>query len=146
MSHFHIESRRANSSMQHGRFQQGFTLLEMLVAFTIMALTLALIYRVMGTNARQTGDLVQRQEALLLAKSLVNQKDAVPSDGWQESGARGRYNWVILSQPQARLQKDLPPLHEVSIRINWQDGGRQRQQDLRVLLPEQAPLPGARLP
>lgn len=146
MSDFRIECRRANTSRQNGRIQQGFTLLEMLVAFTIMALSLALIYRVMGANARQTGDLVQRQEALLLAKSLVNQRDSIPADGWQESGSLGRYNWVINSQAQARLQQDLPPLHEVSIRINWQDGGRQRQQDLRVLLPEQAPLPGARQP
>lgn len=139
-----VEQTRARVAKRH--IQQGFTLLEMLVAFTIMALSLTLVYRVMGANARQAGDLVQRQEALLLAQSLLTQRDSVSPEGWNEAGTRARFSWVISSQVQDRLQPELPPLHEVSIYISWVDSGRQLQQNLRVLLPEQAPLPGARQP
>ncbi|OPH17317.1 general secretion pathway protein GspI, partial [Azospirillum brasilense] len=64
------------------RGQQGLTLLELLVAFAIMALALGMLYRAMGGSARSVADVDRYQRAVVLAQSLLALRDAVPEQGW----------------------------------------------------------------
>ena len=48
------------------RSTHGLTLLELLVALTIMALSLGVLYRASGSGARNAGELYEHQRALLL--------------------------------------------------------------------------------
>ncbi|WP_287170194.1 type II secretion system protein, partial [Pseudomonas sp.] len=54
---------------------RGMTLLELLVALTIMAISVALIYRAVGGSARGVAKLEQTQGVAMLAESLM---DAFP--------------------------------------------------------------------
>ena len=126
---------------------RGFTLLEILVAFSIMALSLGMLYRASGANARAADGMERSQRAMLLAESLLSMNDAVPPEGWNQSGQSAGFSWRVVSNPYptAINAPHVPLLHEVHILIEWQDGGNTRQIAMDTLRPERTLLPaGAR--
>ena len=126
--------------------QHGLTLLELLVAFAIMALSVGMIYRIMGGSARSAGDLEARQRAIVLAQSLLALRDTVPEGGFLQSGESGGYHWRIQSTPYdtGLSGPSITPLHELSIVIAWKDGGRERDLELATLRPQRRPSPQMR--
>lgn len=128
--------------------QRGFTLLELMVAFAIMAMSLGLIYRAMGSSASNAGQLAARQQAVMLAESLLQTKDSVTPEGWNENGQSGNFSWQVASQLYGVL--DNTPghlkLHEVNITVSWPDGAKTRQVQTQTLLPQRLPGPGEKFP
>lgn len=121
--------------------QRGFSLLELLVAFTIMAMSLGLIYKVMGASARNAGDITTRQQAIMLADALLQTRDAVTGQGWFEAGTHGRFAWQASTAPWGQASPDLP-LHQLNIVVSWADGTAKRQITAQTLLPQRKPYPG----
>ena len=77
--------------------QAGFSLLELLVAFSIMALSLGLLYRVAGGSARNVSDVTQSQQAAWLAESILSSRSSVLEDGWSEEGESAGFQWQVRS-------------------------------------------------
>lgn len=132
--------------------QCGLSLLELLVAFAILALSLGLLYRSMGASARSVSDMGYQQQAALLAESLLSSRDSVAADGWNESGAREGFDYRIASAPYGYgLNRTIPApavttpgatvLHEVLVSVSWLDGTRRRALEIRTLLPQRRPDP-----
>ena len=118
--------------------QGGFSLLELLVAFVIMATALGMLYRASGGTVRALGDTEQGLRATLLAQSLLNSRDAVPEAGWKESGESGGLGWQVESAPfQSTVSgPGVVILHQVHVRVAWTDGRGARQVDYTTLLPQ----------
>ena len=127
--------------------QQGFSLLELLVAFTIMAFSLAMLYEASGSSIRNVGETDQAQRAALLAQSLLDMQDALPESGWNADGQSDGIGWHVRSQPYptdaSAASLNVPPLHEVSILVEWPGRIHAHQLQLNTLLPQKKPLPGA---
>lgn len=123
---------------------RGFSLLELLVALSIMAVSLAMLYRSMGSSARQAGQMDVQQRAILLAQSLLASRDAVTSAGWNQDGEDGGYVWRVRSAPYATpaAAPDLVRLHEVRLTVEHADDVRPLLLELVTLLPERKPFPG----
>ncbi|WP_264371569.1 type IV pilus modification PilV family protein [Pulveribacter suum] len=117
------------------------TLLELLVAFAILAMSLGLLYRIMGTSARGAGDIERYQGAVVLAQSLLSLRDTVPEGGWQQEGETAGYRWRVQSAPYATgvAGPTVPPLYEVLVSITWFDGRQQRDLELATLRPQRKP-------
>lgn len=123
------------------RRQRGLTLLELLVAFAIMAISLSMLYRVMGASARSAGDVERYQLAVVLAQSLLSMRDAVPEEGWHQRGETAGYQWSIDSAPYdtGLSGPTIPVLHEISFSIVWMEGNRQRRFEMTTLRPQRKP-------
>ncbi|MDP3520554.1 MAG: type II secretion system protein [Hydrogenophaga sp.] len=118
--------------------QAGFTLLELLVALSIMGMALALIYRSVGDSARNAHDLVLQQRAMWLAESVLASRNSVPPQGWQESGESDGMGWEVQSSPQATpLSGDkVIPLLRIDLAVHWEASRGPAALRVSTLLPQ----------
>lgn len=116
---------------------RGFSLLEVLVATSIMALSLGVLYQAAGGSVRNVQRADQRTQALLLAQSLLDAHDTVPADGLRAGGTEGGLRWQLSSAPYPTAFEQAPgwPLHLVRVTVGWGDGGVGNTIDLSTLLP-----------
>lgn len=120
------------------RRQQGFTLLEVIVAFALLALALSLLLGALSGASRQVRESADGSRATLHAQSLLAQLGAgeVLQPGRQEGSFEGdRYRWQLEVAPfadplAARAQVDpgAPQLLDVRLVMRWGDEPRQTMQ------------------
>ncbi len=122
---------------------RGLSLLELLVAFSIMALALGMLYRVTGGSVRSVAAVDASLRVPAVAESLLSQ-DSVPPGGWTESGETAGYAWEVRSAPfpAAATAPAAPRLYEVFVTVQWQDASGLRRMEWVTLRPERKPLNG----
>lgn len=115
----------------------GLTILEMLVALTILGLSIALLYRSLGDSARRAGDLTERQQALLVLQGWLHTAPDRLLGPLPEQGAHGSMGWrvepasdapAVTVEPldpaavAASGNGDVPTPVPVHITVTWGDG------------------------
>lgn len=125
--------------------QRGYTLLEVIVAFALLAAALTLLLGSLSGAARQVRWSADAGRAALYAQSLMDQVGVgQPLRPGQRSGEfeNGRYRWTLGVAPWRDAQ--LPPsnqpvdpnalrLFEVQLAVEWGEGGAGRRLLLRTL-------------
>jgi general secretion pathway protein I len=121
------------------RAARGFTLLEVLLAFVIFALSFATVLEIMGSSVRSATRARDYTEAALLAQSLMDVVGMeIPLvEGAVGGEAHGGYRWeLVIStyQPQSEDDRSLELaevsgtlLYWVDLDVSWGDPDRPRQ-------------------
>ena len=133
---------RSTSREQGARRQNGgFTLLEVLVAFTVLAISLGVLFEIFSTGMRASRSAEEYTRATLLAESklatigITGALEEGESSGEYEDG----YAWRVavrpyrLDEPEA---EGLPPpieAYEVVVTVAWGQGSRERSVSLTTL-------------
>lgn len=120
--------------------QGGFSLLEVLVAFAILALMLGVLLGIFGRATQTTIAAAQYAQAATLAESLLNRVgddialEAGALSGKTESGFDWELTLVELDLTEAFGTSQLPAIpYRVDARVLWIDAGRPRQVTLSTL-------------
>jgi general secretion pathway protein I len=124
----------------------GFSLIEVLVAFTILALSLGTLYQVFsqGLRAADMGDdytrAVVHARSQLARLGLEAEGDEAAMEGELDDG----YRWQAVIEPYAPAEGE-PPFSEsglepvlVRVRVSWGHGPRERSfvlETVRLRLP-----------
>ena len=118
---------------------RGFTLLEVLLAFVIFAMSFATVLEILGGSMRSTVRARDYTEAALLAQSLADMVGTeIPLEEGSLAGeAPGGYQWEVvmsLYEPQSPDDRTLEIaevsgtiLYWVDLEVAWGDESRQRQ-------------------
>jgi len=123
----------------------GFSLLEVVVAMSIMALSLGALYQASGGALRGVVNTDTRIRATALAMSLLDGQASVPPGGLRDSGEEGGMRWRLAT---SRFQgkggnTNSWALHRVEVDVSWDDG--KHTLHLASLLPERrSPLDSER--
>ncbi|ALN65143.1 prepilin-type N-terminal cleavage/methylation domain protein [Lysobacter antibioticus] len=131
--------RRAPSSRE-----RGYTLLEVIVAFALLAMALTLLLGTLSGATRQVRWSSDAGRAALYAQSLMDQVGVgQPLKPGQRSGEfeNGRYRWTLgvaqWRDPTPASSQPVDPnalrLFEVQLAVEWGEGGGGRRLLLRTL-------------
>jgi general secretion pathway protein I len=113
-------------SVRNGQ-DRGFTLIEVLVAFAILAFTLAAAYGVFADASRAVASGERYGVALALAESRLAEVDAAPADEAWDSGGEfaGTYRWQVETRALPDSPADNVRLEPVvvAVTVTWESGG-----------------------
>lgn len=141
--HGHDPRRASRSLAASRRRQHGYTLIEVIVAFALLALALTLLLGTLSGAVRQVRWSGDAGGAALHAQSLLDTVGVgAPLEPGRHDGQfdGGRYRWSLAIAP---WQEPLPPnvplaparnqLYEVALSVQWGSGGPRERLELRSL-------------
>jgi general secretion pathway protein I len=117
--------------------EAGFTLIEILVAFTIVALMLGALYQLFATGLRSGATAENYESAVLLAESGIDALNGTALAVDSTSERIGRFERHTSVAPRADLLPtealSVPMLYELTVRVDWREGVRERSVTLSTL-------------
>lgn len=127
---------RTSASREGGQIrkkQMGFTLLEVLVAFVVMASVLAVIMQGFAGGLRNLGSSDKYGMAVLVAESKLNEVGPIypVEEGAVEGEEDTGFSWRILFEPweDAALLAGEPlgDLLLVTVEVSWLEAGKNKR-------------------
>ncbi|HEY0661180.1 MAG TPA: prepilin-type N-terminal cleavage/methylation domain-containing protein [Lysobacter sp.] len=123
---------------------RGYTLIEVIVAFALLAAALTLLLGTLSGAAKQVRGSADAGRAALHAQSLLDQAgvgDELKPGARDGEFEDGLYRWTLEvkpwadpSQPPAAMRDpSAPRLLEVAMLVEWGDGGPRQRLALRTL-------------
>ncbi|MEE9412665.1 MAG: type II secretion system protein [Methylococcales bacterium] len=121
--------------------QYGFSLLEILVAFTIMAISVTMLLQIFGKNTQIAYHSESYTQATSLAESLldsVGREEKLPESS--NNGVFGdKYHWDVSVTEYLPIEEDINfdlmsyQLYKVVVKVAWGQDEKQRSVVLNTL-------------
>lgn len=118
--------------------QNGFSLLEMLVAMVILGISLGVLYQAVAGSTRTVGMDEKYAYGVELAASLLADNAIVSITGLSAQGeTEGGFSWLVEATPLNLAGSSLATgaLQDIKVLVTWQDGGRERSVQLHSVVP-----------
>ncbi len=125
------------NTKQH--FQQGFSLLEILIAFSILAFSLGILLNIFSGGLRRTLVSEEYQEAVTIAQSILAQVgiEEELQEGEKQGEVQEKYQWTQSIQTFGDEGLDPETMHitpyQVTVTVEWQAGTNNRRVELITL-------------
>jgi general secretion pathway protein I len=131
--------------------QRGFSLLEILIAFSILALSLGILLKIFSSGINTAGVAEEYSAAVQIAESLMAQTgvETLLQPGESSGTKNEKYNWRVIISPFQFTAENLDmttltaELFKVKVTVNWGDensGNQGRELELVTLKLANKPL------
>jgi len=122
------------------RRSRGYTLIEVLVAFMIMALALTVLLRIFSGGVRNVAVSSDYAQAVLIAESRLATAGIDDTLAPGETGGleNGRFRWTrVVSdyEPSFDYRPAVDGLHayRVAVSVSWPNGDKERRVELKTV-------------
>jgi general secretion pathway protein I len=119
------------------RRDSGFTLIEMIIAFAILSLSLTVLYGSLDAALSRSRRDARFSEAILIAKSLLARAGTEwPLTTGTREGQEGAYSYKMVSTEIAPPVSEQPftlPIFQILATVSWPGGNGQRSIDVSTL-------------
>jgi prepilin-type N-terminal cleavage/methylation domain-containing protein len=117
---------------------EGFSLLEVLVATTIMGLVLVVLLQVLTSALRAQEASWGNTQAVLVAEKVLQENcEIAPLTGGTYQGRDGRYDYVVRITPQYELANPFADKRIlcslIQVTLTWQEWGRPKTLELQTI-------------
>lgn len=134
----------ASPSRRHAR---GYTLVEVLVAFMILAMSLTVLLRIFSGGLRNVSVASDYTQAVLIAETqlALSAIDDSLGPGTVSGEAEGKFRWTRTTRRYApfagSLRPPSVPAYHVDVSVEWPEGERTRTVQLATvqLVPPREP-------
>lgn len=118
--------------------QQGFSLLEVLVAFSILTLVLGALLQVFSGGMRNAALSEEYSRATILAESMLSRagRDIPLEPGEHGDETDAGYRWSLRVAPYSEkglLSGSDLALYRIDVTVSWQSGTKEREVGLTSL-------------
>lgn len=120
----------------HRKTCRGFSLLEVLVAFTILAMLLGALFQVFssGLRAAHAGDSYTRATVIAQSRLAALGVEYPLQEGTSSGSADDTFHWRVIVRPyvddQLPAGSGVPHPFSVDVEIFWEEGGGARSLSL----------------
>jgi general secretion pathway protein I len=129
------------------KLSQGFTLIEVLVAFMILTLSLSVLFRIFSSGLTNVAVAADYAQAVLVAESQLavvgRSEPLIAGQTYGESGDRFRWRRIIEDytpwSDDAAVTVPVSGYH-VTVEVSWTRNGRDQRIMLNSLRVEKRPL------
>lgn len=133
-----------NSRVRQGSGQRGFSLLEVLVAFAILALAVGTILSLFATGLRNTAAASDYARAITLAESQLAYYQGIDPqqlDSSDSNGVAEGFTWHSQVTPYSDVATTGEParLYRIEVAVSWKGDGKNRTVQLSTLRLGKAP-------
>ena len=107
--------------------QRGVTLIETLLALTILAFAMTVLFRIAGENLQSLSQVEQRAEAMAVAEAVLALPIAVETLPSAGTGREGSYRWerdVTIREVEIEGSNRAAELADVAVTVSWGDLGQ----------------------
>jgi general secretion pathway protein I len=122
----------------------GFSLIEILVAFAIAAISLTLLTQIFASATRNVANARDFSEAIDLAESVLDEA-TVPGTELVSEGDSGKFTWGVEAAPYELPEEIIEDsiaktttapfeLENVSVEVRWHSGARHHKVELQRLV------------
>ena len=124
--------------MRHGR-QRGFSLLEVLVAFAILSVSLGVLLQVFATGLRNAGMADDYTQATLYAESILTAygREAPLNEGAREGAINDQFSWrgtvSAYADGMPDFEKTRVRAYRISVEVFWRGLAQTRSVILETL-------------
>ena len=127
----------------YGRLIDGFSLIEMLVALVVLAMSLGVLYQAAMGATRNVRVAEEYIDAVMLAESMLADHSYVSEANYSAAGQFGQYDWQVNSWP-AMMEDGLDPeqrgvapqaLQYLEVVVTWPGRNTPRSLDLVTVVP-----------
>ncbi len=121
--------------------QQGFSLLEILIAFSILALSLGILLNIFSSGLRHSIVSEEYQQALIIAESKLASVgiEEELQEGEDQGTVQEKYFWRVkivpfdLEEQELTADKITVSPYQVNVTVEWNAGKNNRQIELTTL-------------
>ena len=116
---------------------RGFTLVEIMVALTVMGFAVVSLVQLFSSNLRMIGTSQDYMAALTLAEFVMREiveSEKIEEKSWKEESDRGYQVEVTVSETQKERTEHLPiKLLQIELVFSWEKALRKKSMTFRTL-------------